>query len=70
MLEYEALEMPIMSLDENKRFKGEEETAYQKSLTPVEPAPKGIEETSSEDNIEWIQTWHARYSEEKGLRRK
>ena len=56
MLEYEALEMPIMSLDENKRFKGEEETAYQKSLTPVEPAPKGIEETSSEDNIEWIQT--------------
>ena len=56
MLEYEALEMPIMSLDENKRVKKEEEIYYQQSLTTVEPAPKGIEETSSEDNIEWIQT--------------
>ena len=70
MLEYEAFEMPILSLDKKRKAKGEEETTHQQSLTPVEPAPKGIDEAYSGDNIEWIQTWHARDSEEKGLRRK
>ena len=51
MLESEAFENPVVSLDEIKRDKGEEETPYRKSLHTVEPAPKGIEKPSAGANI-------------------
>ena len=59
--------MPILSLAGIKRAKGEEEKANIQNMHPVEPAPKGIAETSTVDTIEWFRALHAKDLKEKGL---
>ena len=70
VLEAEALENPILSLDGTKRSNVEEKNYYQRGLPMVKPTPKGIEETSAGDAIEWIKMWHAIYLEKKKFLRR
>ena len=52
VLEVEALETPMLYLDGIKRAKGEEETTYPQSISPIEPVTKLIEEMSADDAVE------------------
>ena len=53
MLEPEDLEKTMLSPDGIKRAKGDYERTNRQIITPIEPAPKDIEEMSAGDNIKW-----------------
>ena len=50
-LEAKYLKTPMLSLDGTNMAKREEEISYRQSITTIDSAPKGLEETSERDNI-------------------